>query len=356
MFKTGSFIPSILVLILTLSINHWGVNMSLDPIKMLERCKAGQWDVNDFDWNKTPEVTLSKEDELRVVQLYLNMSYIELLAGNLFQALRDRMEDPVLKEIYNWCYIDEVRHSEAAARLAKYFDQHQYKVYTPNIAMLKFIPHFSGAVRTLNPAIANSLILTGELILDIALLRGLNNYVDDPQSRAVVERINSDESRHLAMDFFMAEYCSENDMSIHTGKHKRGIFNPNLRGMAIFGPSFFNEVFFRPMEVLDPNNVQMESVARRLRRFNLKDEVQKNPTIKPFNAMADFFESNLGSGLGWLLRKSAKRIAGVDFDFVLAGHSEKIGLNKGERIIGDSGKGATELAEEIMREEEEAAA
>jgi hypothetical protein len=326
--------------------------MSLDPIKMLERCKNGQWDIDDFDWHKTPEVELSKEDEIRVVQLYLNMSYIELLAGNLFQALRDRMEDPTLKEIYNWCYIDEVRHSEASARLARYFDQNQYKVYTPNLSMLKFIPYFSGAVRTLNPAIANSLILTGELILDIALLRGLNNYVDDPQSRAVVEKINSDESRHLAMDFFMAEYCSENNMSIHTGKEKKAWLNPDLRGMARFGPAFFNEVFFRPMEVLDPDNEQMESVARRLRRFNLREEVQGNPTIPPFNAAADFFETTFGKGLGWALRKSAKQIAGVNFDFVLAGASDKIGINKGNY----NAKGATELAEEIMREEEETVA
>src|SRR5690606_29002723 len=107
----------------------------------------------------------------------------------------------------------------------------------------------------------------------------------------------------------------ENNMSIKTGKHKKGIFNPDLRGMAIFGPSFFNEVFFRPMEVLDPNNEQMESVARRLRRFNLREEVQKNPTIPPFNKAAEFFESSAGKGLGWALRKSAKRMAGVDFDF-----------------------------------------
>jgi len=323
--------------------------MSLDPVKMLERCKQGQWDVNDFDWDKTPEIELSKEDEIRVVQLYINMSYIERLAGDLFKALRDRMEDPVLKEIYHWCYIDELRHSEAALRLSKYFDQNEYKLYTPNISMLKFMPHFSGAVHTLNPAIANMFILTGELILDIALLRGLNGYVDDPQSRAVVERINSDESRHLAMDFFMAEYCSENNMSIKTGKTKRGIFNPDLRGIAKWGPEFFLEVFFRPMEVLDPDNEQMQSVARRLRRFNLRDEVQKNPTIRPFNNMASFFETKVGSGVGWGMRKAAKTFTGVDFEWVLAAHSSRIGLNKGEEPL----KGATELAEEIMREEEE---
>lgn len=321
--------------------------MSLDPNKMLERCKKGQWSVEDFDWSETPKVVLDEEQETRICQLYMDMSYIERIAGALFLALSERMEDPVLKEIYHYCYLDEVRHSQAAYKLMDYFDVHHYKVYTPNAAMLKFIPYFTNAVKTLNPAIANTLILGGELILDIALLRGINEYVDDPMSQAVVEKINSDESRHLAMDFFMAEYCSENNMSIKHTKVKKGFMNPDIRGLMVYGPPFFNDVFFRPMAILDPTNKQMESVMRRLRRFNLKDEVQKNPTVKSFNEMADFFESALGGRVGWGLRKGIKLGTGINFDFVKAGAMDRIGINSGDY---DPSKSATQLAKEIMNE------
>lgn len=195
-----------------------GLAMSVIPDKMLDRCKAGQWSVNDFDWSNRPQMTFSREDEIRICQLYLDMSYIERIAGNLFFSLSKRLDDPVLKEIYQWCYTDELRHSYAAAKLMDYFDVHQYKVYTLNASMLKCIPYFSRTIETLNPALANSFILAGELILDIALLRGINQYVDDPLSRAVVEKINQDESRHLVMDFYMTEYCSLNNLK--PGKKK----------------------------------------------------------------------------------------------------------------------------------------
>ena len=77
----------------------------------------------------------------------------------------------------------------------------------------------------MNPAMANAFIMAGELILDVALLRGINKYANDPMSRAVVEKINQDESRHLAMDFFMAEYCSANNMSVKKyAKKKNSLF------------------------------------------------------------------------------------------------------------------------------------
>lgn len=321
--------------------------MSLDLEKMLERCKQGQWSVDDFDWTETPRVQLDKVQEMRICQLYMDMSYIERIAGSLFLALSDRMDDPLLKEIYHYCFLDEVRHSQAAAKLMDYFDVHHYKVYTPNPYMLRFIPYFTHAVKTLNPALANAFILGGELILDIALLRGINDYVDDPMSQAVVEKINSDESRHLAMDFFMAEYCSEHNMSIKTGKTKKGLLNPDLRGIMAWGPPFFNDVFFRPMAILDPTNKQMESVVRRLRRFNMRPELQKNPTVKDFNEMADFFETSMGAKVGWALRRGVKVTTGIDFDFVMAAAKDRIGVNRGDY---DPKSSATALAAEIMAE------
>ena len=288
---------------------------------------------------------------MRICQLYMNMSYIERMAGALFLTLSERMTDPVLKEIYHWCYIDEVRHSHAAYKLMDYFDVHQYKVYTPNIPMVRFMPNFVNTVRTLNPAIANTFILTGELILDIALLRGINGYVDDPMSRAVVEKINADESRHLAMDFFMAEYCSEHNMTVHDPNVKKGFANPDLRGIALFGPPFFNEVFFRPMQLLDPTEEQMKSVARRLRRFNLRKEVENNPMTKQFNAMADFFESPGGSKFGFALRKSIKALTGVSFEWVTAARRDAVGIRKGDY---DPSTSATALAREILAEAHEA--
>ena len=60
-------------------------------------------------------------------------------------------------------------------------------------------------MRHLSPEVANVYITTGELILDVALLRSLDDYVADETTHAAMERINRDESRHIAVDFHMFE-------------------------------------------------------------------------------------------------------------------------------------------------------
>lgn len=298
--------------------------MQLDLDKMLDRCNKGQWNVNDFDWSQKPKVKLSKEKEIRVCNYYMNMSYIERLAGALFLALSKRMTDPRLKAIYETFYEDELRHSHAAAKLMDYFDVNHYRFYTPNQAMIRFIPYFTRAVDTLNPAFANQFILGGELILDIALLRSLNEYVDDPMSRAVVEKVNQDESRHITMDFFMTEYCATHDLKATKGDGRKGIFNPDFRGVMTWGPPFFNEVFFRPMQFMDPEQKQMADVSRRLRRFYMRPEVQDNPVVKDTNAMFERMESPVGRRVLGVARKAIKATTGIDFGFMAEASSDKV--------------------------------
>ncbi len=296
-------------------------SMGVDLEKMLERCERGQWRVDDFDWSQPP-LRLDEARERAVCQYYVDMSYIERLAGALFLALSKRLDDPTLAAIFRTFHADELRHSHAAARLADYFDVHHFQVYTPNVAMLRFIPYFIGAIETLNPAFATSLILGGELILDIALLRGLNDYVDDPLSRAVVERINQDESRHLAMDMHMTEYFARHDLS------RDGAANPWLGrdfwGILQWGPAFFADVFFRPMAILDPSQDQMREVMRRFRRFYDRDAVAANPAVQQFQGFVAFFESTGGAALGDLLTRVFRWGFDVDLDFVRAGSATRV--------------------------------
>ncbi len=297
--------------------------MAMDLDKMVEKCERGQWDVNSFDWTQKP-IPLAKEKELQVCQYYTDMSYIERLAGALFLSLSKRVDDPRLKRIFELCYQDEVRHSIAAAKLADYFNVNNFRFYTPNQWMLRFIPSFVKSVKTLNPAFATSFILGGELILDIALLRGLNEYVDDPLSRAVVERINQDESRHIAMDFFMTEYFSKNKVTRDSGDKKNAMLKPEMWGVMMWGPGFFNDVFFRPMQIVDPDNHQMKEVMKRLRRFNDRPEVANNPTVKNFKETVAFFETPVGSAVGGVMEKAFKLATGIDFSFVRAASTENI--------------------------------
>jgi len=317
--------------------------MILDTEKMLKNCQKGQWSVDDFDWTQTPTVKLSKEDEMRFCQYYMDMSFIERIAGDLFLSLSKRLEDPTLIAIYETFVVDELRHSHAAAKLMDYFDVHHYKVYTPNKSMLNFIPAFSDLVKTVNPAFANSMMTAGELVLDIALLRGINEAIDDPLSKAVVEKINQDESRHLAMDFYMTEYCSENNMKT-VEKAKLNFQHPMLRLLRA-SPGFANEVFLRPMQRVDPNNKQMEAVAKRLRRIYLKPEVQNNPAAKQMNAIFDWMEGPVGSKVGPVLEKTLSRTTRLDFSWVYAGSLKNLKMEKDEWAGSTT---AVEMADKVV--------
>ena len=290
----------------------------VDLEKMLERCERGQWSVEDFDWHGQP-VPLAPETEMRVCAYFVNMSYIERLAGALFLSLSRRQTDPVLAAILRTFHADELRHSRAAARLADYFDVHHYRVYTPNLAMLRFIPYFVGAIESLHPAFATSFILGGELILDLALLRGLNAYVADPLSRAVVEKINQDESRHLAMDMHMTELLAR------PGSGATGGVNPWLGrdwwGVLAWGPPFFSEVFFRPMQLFDPSQDQMREVIRRFRRFYDRPAVRNNPAVTQFRSVVTFLETRVGALLGDGLEHAIRFASGIDLAFVRAASS-----------------------------------
>jgi hypothetical protein len=289
--------------------------MGLDLDRMLDSCERGQWSVDDFDWTATP-VPLERAREEQVCSYYVNMSYIERLAGALFLSLSERVDDPRLAAIFRSFHQDEIRHSHAAARLADYFDRHHYRIYTPNIPMLRFIPYFVGAIDGLNPAFATSFILGGELILDMALLRGLNRYVDDPLSRAVVEKINQDESRHLAVDLYMTEYFAR--IGRGGGAGDNPWVDRNFWGVLTWGPGFFAEVFFRPMQILDPAQEQMRAVMARLRRFYDRPALAENPAVAEFKGVVAFFESAIGATIGGAVEESIRRLFGIDFAFVRA--------------------------------------
>jgi hypothetical protein len=293
--------------------------MSVNLEKMLERCQREQWRVDDFDWTGTP-VALSPEREREICAYYVNMSYIERLAGALFLALARRVDDPTLAAIFETFHADELRHSHAAARLADYFDVHHYRIYTPNIPMLRFIPAFVQLIDSVGPAYATNFILGGELILDIALLRGLNAYVDDPVSRAVVEKINQDESRHIAMDMHMTEYFAV----AGRGGDATPWLDLNWWGVLTWGPGFFAEVFFRPMQRLDPSQAQMRDVMRRIRRFYDRASVAANPAVREFQGLVAFFETWAGTFLGGAITVLARRVFGIDFDFVRAGSTASV--------------------------------
>ena len=286
----------------------------MDLERMLEKCHRDQWKVGDLDWTRSPR-EMSREDETKIVQYFTDMSGIERLAGALFEAQRRRVDDPILRDIFTSFVVDEVRHSHAAQMLADFYDVHHYQTYQQNPHLTAFTPAFVDAIKYLSPGIANAYITSGELLLDIALLRSLDDYVDDEMSHSAMTLINRDESRHLAIDYYMTEYYCSDEYAAKVAAEPAASITEQAKAAAAFAlvlyhaAPFFRDVFFGPMDMVDPEGKRLREAFKRIQLVGQKDEVAKQPFTRFMQTMQGLYNNPV---VGSLFGPVLQRIIGTD--------------------------------------------
>jgi hypothetical protein len=296
----------------------------MDLDRMLEMCRRDQWSVGDLDWTRPPRA-MSKEDEIAIVQYFTDMSAIERLAAALFCEQEKRATDPKLREIFRTFVKDEVRHAHAAQMLADHYDVHRYRAYATSESLARFFPHFVDAVTYLSDDIANAYITAGELMLDIALLRSINDFVHDETSEQAMRLINRDESRHIAVDYHMVEhYASDAYVATLAARPKMPLAR-RARAWWTFAnvlwraKPFFRDVFFQPMERVDPSGKRLREAIRRFQLLGSKPGVQTRPFGRFMQTLQDLYEQPLARAL---LGRVLARLAGVEPRFLERLNSE----------------------------------
>jgi hypothetical protein len=257
----------------------------MDLGRMLDKCVRDQWSIDDLDWSVKPPA-LPRDKEEAVVQAFLDMSGIELLAGALFEVQRTKTDDPTLKKIFSTFVADEKRHSAVALRLAQHYNVNHYRAYVESPALTTFRPHFLQLVRNTSPEIANAYVTSGELILDVALLRSLDDYVADDMSHQAMHLINRDESRHIAVDFHMTEHYCSDEYLVEIRSRPR----PSMLEMARMtkvvatmmwhAKPFLQEVFLKPMDRTDPSGRRVQEAFKRIQLVLRKPTVARAPFSK----------------------------------------------------------------------------
>ena len=257
---------------------------------MLQKCQRDQWSIDDLDWT-IPAPTLPAAKEAAVVQYFTNMAAIELLAAALFETQRDRTDDPTLRQIFASFVGDERRHAAVAVRLAKHYDVRRLRAYRTDDNLLRFRPHFLAALQQLPPEIANAYVTAGEILLDVALLRSLDDYVDDEMSHRAMYLINRDEARHIAIDFHMTEVYSSDAFLAERARRRPPPWRRRARGawtMANMiwraGP-FLRTVFLRPMDTTDPSGRRLREAFKRLQLLSARPAVARLPLSRFLLAM-----------------------------------------------------------------------
>ncbi len=298
----------------------------MDLDRMLDRCRRDQWDLGELDWTVPPPTDWPREKEEAIVQYFTDMAAIERLAGALFLEQRRHATDPRLAEIFDTFVKDEIRHSHAAQRLADHYDVHHHRLYQTNPRLRAFAPHFVHAVRFLSAELATIYITTGELILDIALLRSLDDYVADPMSAQVMARINQDESRHIAVDFHMIEHYSALEWRealapgpAWTARERAEAWLAFARVLYHARP-FFQAVFFEPMRRTDPSGRRLREAFKRMQLFAAKPRVASRPFSRFFLTLQQMHNSPV---LGPVLGRVAVRLMGIDPEVIRELYTEQ---------------------------------
>jgi hypothetical protein len=286
----------------------------MDLARMLDKCRRDQWSVDDLDWSLPPPA-LAPDKEAAVVQYFHDMAGIERLAKALFAVQAAKAADPTLRAIFDSFVIDEERHAVAAERLAAFYDVHHVRAYAMSPALVAFRPHFLRLVELAPPELANGYITAGELLLDVALLRSLDDYVDDEMSHRAMHLINRDESRHIAIDFHMTEtYASPEFLASPAARFEISLADRARSAVALVkmlwhAKPFLEQVFLAPMDKTDPDGRRLREAIKRIQLLARKPTVAARPFTRFMLFVQEAFNRPV---IGKLLAPLLLRVAGGD--------------------------------------------
>jgi hypothetical protein len=182
--------------------------MDLDLQRIRDLTAKSQWSVDDLDWKKPIDVAdISPRARHEAGLALLFTAGLEREAAYVFELCARHVDDPVAKEIYELFRQDELRHAEAEVRLARRYGVEWADLPLGVRAMCGAFE--KGREKEPDPRrayeFASAYILLFELALDTILIPALKKLSNDPIQAEVFRRIDNDESRHLAMDYWLLE-------------------------------------------------------------------------------------------------------------------------------------------------------
>ena len=206
--------------------------MTLDFDEMLQTVKAKQWSLADIDWSAPGAETMTDELRAKMQPFMADLVWIEHIGARGFASLATKAPTESIAEIYRYFHAEEQKHANAELALMKRWGMldEDGSVPEPNVNVKMAIKVLDEFGDTLPLSGLATLIPLLECALDGALVKFLLDVVDDPVCHEVFRHINSDEARHITVDFQVLELIGSGSL------HKLLIESAaNLKPQVIIG-------------------------------------------------------------------------------------------------------------------------
>jgi hypothetical protein len=208
--------------------------MTLDLSRTLDRVQQRQWGLVDIDWDAPGAERITDEQRPKLAAFMADIAWIEQVGARAFAALARKAEDPTLAELYRYFHAEEQRHANAELALMRRWDMLEGdEPPEPHISVrlaMEWLDRFADSLPLL---VLGSAIPMLEVALDGALLKFLTEEVPDPLCQVVFDKVNNDESRHLAVGYHVLEVLGRDPLHVHARTVARFLLSPAVLSPAL---------------------------------------------------------------------------------------------------------------------------
>jgi hypothetical protein len=164
-------------------------------------------------------------------------------------------------------------------------------------------------------------------------------------SAQAMRLINRDESRHIAIDYYMVEHYASPE---YAAEARAKVAQKSVRETALswrtfatmlfYAQPFIRDVFIEPMDFVDPSGVRLREAFKRFQQLGAKPGVRDRPFGKFIFTLQELYHRPV---VGPLFGKAIARVAGVGERFLPR-------LNSEAELAVAARKSYDELAQEAL--------
>ena len=238
--------------------------MAMDLDGMLAKIKDKQWALVDIDWDAPGAELIEPDLHARLKPFMADLMWIENVGARGFAALAKKAPTPTLKSIYEHFHAEEQKHANAELALMRRWgmlDDDEVPPPSVNVQLaITWLDKFSDGMSL---SILGTVIPMLEVALDGALIKFITDEVKDPVAQEVFAKINSDESRHLAVDFEVMDLLGHADIRRLAVDFVGSWLNPTL----LIGTLAYFPLLNKMRDNIVAMGVSEERLYQAMRRF-----------------------------------------------------------------------------------------